>query len=51
MKTIDNERKIPTYTYKLVKGYSKTKGGIAVLKQLEYPETIIKIAEDIIKNI
>ena len=29
----------------------KTKGGIAVLKRLEYPETIIKVAEEIIKKI
>ena len=51
MKTIDNENNIPTYTYKLIKGYSKTKGGIAVLKQLNYPNKIIKKAEEIIKKI
>ncbi len=51
MKTIEGKSNIPTYTYKLTKGYSKTKGGIAVLKQLEYPNAIIKSAEKIIKNI
>ena len=51
MKTIENKSNIPTYTYKLIKGYSKTKGGIAVLKQLKYPDIIIKKAEKIIKNI
>ena len=51
MKTIETEMLIPTYTYKLIKGYSKTKGGIAVLKQLNYPVSIIKKAEEIIKNI
>ena len=51
MKTIETENLIPAYTYKLIKGYSKTKGGIAVLKQLNYPKSIIKKAEEIIKNI
>jgi DNA mismatch repair ATPase MutS len=51
MKTIEGKSNIPTYTYKLIKGYSKTKGGIAVLKQLEYPNAIIKNAEKIIKKI
>ena len=51
MKTIDTERGTPDYTYKLISGYSKTKGGIAVLKQLKYPQSIIDKAEEIIKNI
>ena len=32
---------LPKYTYKLIKGISKTKGGIFVLKDLEYPEHIL----------
>ena len=38
----------PQYTYKMVKGISKTKGGIFVLKDLEYPEEIL---EDVEQNI
>ena len=29
------------YTYKIKKGISKVKGGIKVLKDLEYPDEII----------
>jgi len=38
-------------TYKLVPGYSTTKGGLAVLKSLNYPISIINKAEEIIENI
>ena len=41
----------PKYTYKLVKGYSDVKGGIAVLKQLDYPKKIINEADKILKEI
>jgi len=51
MKTTESEKHVPTYTYKLIKGYSKTKGGIAVLKHLQYPKSIIKKAEEIIEKI
>ena len=30
------------FTYKLKKGISKIKGGVKVLKDLEYPDEIIK---------
>ena len=32
---------IPEYSYKMVKGISKIKGGIMVLKQLNYPKKIL----------
>lgn len=38
-------------TYKLVNGYSTTKGGLAVLKSLDYPISIINKANKIIENI
>ena len=50
METFINNH-ISKNTYKIVSGYSKTKGGIAVLKSLDYPENIIKEAEKILKNI
>ena len=45
----DNDE--PIYNYKLIKGYSKTKGGTAVIKKLKYPKSIIDIAEKIINKI
>jgi len=50
METFINNH-ISKNTYKLVSGYSKTKGGIAVLKSLNYPENIIIEAERVLKNI
>ena len=57
-KTIDNynmETNVvnnePKYTYKLIKGISKTKGGIFVLKDLEYPEEILNSAQNRINEI
>jgi len=35
------------YTYKIKKGISKMKGGIRVLKDMDYPEDIIRTIEDI----
>ena len=35
------------FTYKIKKGISKIKGGLKVLKDLEYPETII---DKLLKN-
>jgi len=42
---------IPNYSYKIIKGISKIKGGIMVLKQLDYPDKIIAEANDIIKKL
>ncbi len=41
METIINENN-PIYKYKIKKGVSHAKGGISVLKQLNYPEKIVK---------
>ena len=41
----------PRYSYKIVKGISKIKGGIMVLRQLDYPEKIIEEANNIIQNL
>ena len=42
------EEDIPTYSYKLVSGISKIKGGICVLRNLGYPETILKETRQLI---
>ena len=39
------------YTYKMIKGISETKGGISVLKDLKYPNVILKDAKDILLNL
>jgi DNA mismatch repair ATPase MutS len=39
---------IPKYTYKIIKGISKIKGGIMVLKQLNYPDAILDKSHTII---
>ena len=44
------EKNIPTYSYKLVLGISKIKGGICVLRNLGYPETILKETERLIRE-
>lgn len=44
---IDKETK---YTYIMETGVSKMRGGIRVLKQLEYPENVIKDASNILKG-
>ena len=43
----DNEFK---YTYKINRGISEIKGGIKVLKELNYPASIIDLTESIINN-
>ena len=48
--TINNNNNAK-YTYKIIKGISKIKGAIMVLKQLNYPIQILKNADDIIKRI
>ena len=50
MKTIINND-IPKYYYKIKKGISKVKGGITVLKEIDYPKEIIDSARNIINNI
>lgn len=40
-----------TYFYKMILGTSKIRGGISVLKQLNYPETIISTAKAILNTI
>ena len=42
---------IPEYSYKMVKGVSKIKGGIIVLKQLNYPTKILNEANQIINKL
>jgi hypothetical protein len=42
---------IPTYSYKMINGISKTKGGITVLKQLDYPTEILDEATRIINKL
>jgi hypothetical protein len=44
-------KNIPTYSYKLVPGISKIKGGICVLRNLGYPEAILKETEEMIHKI
>ena len=39
------------YIVKIIKGYSKIKGGISVLKDLDYPENIINSAKDILNKL
>ena len=39
------------YTYKLLKGISRVKGGIKVLKDLKYPDEIINNTKEIMKNV
>ena len=40
-----------TYTYKMEKGISNIKGGIKVLRDLEYPNEIIKYTKEIINEL
>ena len=41
----------PTYTYKITDGISKIKGGVCVLKQLNYPEEIIDSTNKILQKL
>ena len=47
-KTINNNAK---YYYKIIKGISKIKGGIAILKNLEYPDSVINNAIEIMNKL
>ena len=40
-----------SYSYKLLKGISDIKGGVKVLKDLDYPPDIIHNTEQLIKEI
>ena len=48
---IETENGDFTYTYKMEKGISYIKGGIKVLKDLDYPDEIIKITNETLKEI
>ena len=50
MKTIVENYKA-TYTYKINDGISTIKGGVSVLKQLNYPDNIIKMTKTILDKI
>ena len=50
MKTVINND-VPQYTYKINKGVSTIKGGICVLKDLNYPEFIVEKTKNILKKI
>ena len=41
----------PKYYYTLEKEISKIKGGISVLKEIDYPEEILKYATTILEKI
>ena len=41
----------PIYKYKIVKGVSKIKGGICVLRDLDYPDYVINKTKKIIDKI
>ena len=42
---------VPTYYYKIKDGISKVKGGITVLKEIDYPEEILKNSRKILNNL
>ena len=39
------------YTYKLAKGISNVKGGVKVLKDLEYPDEIVEETNNVMSKI
>ena len=47
---IQHENKKIKYTYKLKKGINETKGGVSVLKNLNYPQQIIEKTETLLAN-
>ena len=51
MKTLEDENKNPVYTYKITTGISTIKGGVSVLRNLDYPENIIKMSSYILEKI
>ena len=42
---------VPKYHYKIIEGISKVKGGITVLKEIDYPKEILKNAKQILNNL
>jgi len=46
--TIKNNN--PIYTYKITKGVSEVKGGVSVLKQLNYPTQIIDSTMNVLEK-
>tara|TARA_X000000368_G_C23057890_1_gene724939 strand:- start:1248 stop:2948 length:1701 start_codon:yes stop_codon:yes gene_type:complete len=50
MKT-DIVNDVPKYYYKFIEGISKVKGGITVLKEIDYPKEILKNAKQILNNL
>jgi hypothetical protein len=50
MRIINNEDDFQ-YTYKLIDGISQIKGGVKVLKDLEYPDKIIDDAKQLLKSL
>ena len=40
----------PNYTYKITKGVSDVKGGVSVLKQLNYPNNIIESTMNVLEK-
>ena len=51
MKTNTDDNKNPIYTYKITSGISTVKGGVSVLRNLKYPENIIKMSNHILEKI
>jgi len=51
MKTLEDENKHPIYTYKITNGISTIKGGVSVLRNLQYPENIIEMSSYILEKI
>ena len=47
--TVDNYK--PKYFYLLEKDISQIKGGIAVLKEIDYPEEILNHAKSILEKL
>lgn len=50
MKTVINND-IPNYYYKIQEGISKVKGGITVLKEINYPQEILKNSREILNKL
>ena len=51
MKTKLDQESNPIYTYKIQNGISTVKGGVSVLRNLKYPEHIIKMSNHILEKI
>ena len=50
MKTIITNNN-PIYTYKMINGISIIKGGVSVLKNLNYPDKIINLTTTILEKL